>query len=81
MSENQNTLSFSRSNPWPLVTALALLVLCYGLVLCSSRKLYHVLYRGRTVLLASALWWRDVVKESKSGSFTIRLFKLVLDME
>ena len=80
MSENQkHPYHLVDPSPWPLVTALALLVLCYGLVVMMHQESSTLFYiGGAAVLLASILWWKDVVDESKSGKFHNKVVQIGL---
>ncbi|MFL2649921.1 MAG: cytochrome c oxidase subunit 3 [Alphaproteobacteria bacterium] len=80
MSENQkHPYHLVDPSPWPLVTALALLVLCYGLVVMMHQESSTMFYvGGAAVLLASILWWKDVVNESKSGKFHNKVVQIGL---
>ena len=44
----------------------------------ASRKFHFVLHRRAAVLLASILWWKDVVDESKSGKFHNKVVQIGL---
>ena len=80
MSENQkHPYHLVDPSPWPLVTAISLLVLAYGLVVMMHQESSVLFYIGGAgVLLTSILWWKDVVDESKSGKFHNRVVQIGL---
>ena len=71
MSENQkHPYHLVDPSPWPLVTAMSLLVFAYGFVsLMHDEKMVVFSIGGVAVLLSSFFWWRDVVNESEGGKF------------
>ena len=71
MSENQkHPYHLVDPSPWPLVTAMSLLVFAYGFVsLMHDEKIVVFSIGGIAVLLSSFFWWRDVVNESEGGKF------------
>ena len=83
MSENQkHPYHLVDPSPWPLVTALSLLVLAYGFVtFMHDEKFFCLLLGSVALILSSFFWWRDIVNESEGGNSITKLFKSDLDME
>ena len=66
-------------SPWPLITSISVLVMAWGAISVMHYEKYLIFYIGTTaVLLSSFLWWRDVVKESESGSFHNKVVQIGL---
>ena len=63
MSDNQkHPYHLVDPSPWPLVTAMSLLVLAYGFISFMHNEKSLVFIIGTIALIASSiLWWRDVV--------------------
>ena len=80
MSENQkHPYHLVDPSPWPLVTAMSLLILAYGFVtFMHDEKVLMFAIGSVALILSSFFWWRDIVNESEGDNFIIRLFKLDL---
>ena len=71
MSDNQkHPYHLVDPSPWPLVTAMSLLVLAYGFVLfMHDEKIIMFAIGSVALILSSFFWWRDIVSESEGGQF------------
>ena len=78
MSENQkHPYHLVDPSPWPLVTAMSLLILAYGFVtFMHDEKVLMFAIGSVALILSSFFWWRDIVNESEGGNSIIKLFKL-----
>ena len=80
MSDNQkHPYHLVDPSPWPLVTAMSLLVLAYGFVLfMHDEKIIMFAIGSVALILSSFFWWRDIVSESEGGQFHNKVVQIGL---
>ena len=78
-SENKHPYHLVDPSPWPLITSMSLLLMAWGAVMAMHEKGALLFFIGSlAVILASILWWRDVVKESENGGFHNKVVQIGL---
>ena len=66
-------------SPWPLVTAFSALLMAWGgIVYMHEEKSLIFLLGSLAVVLSSVFWWRDVVKESRTGIYHNKVVQIGL---
>lgn len=66
-------------SPWPLVTAFSALLMAWGgIVYMHEEKSLIFLLGSLAVILSSVFWWRDVVKESRTGIYHNKVVQIGL---
>ena len=77
MSENQkHPYHLVDPSPWPLVTALSLLVLAYGFVtFMHDEKVLLFAIGSVALILSSFFWWEILLMNQKVGNFITKLFR------
>ena len=83
MSENQkHPYHLVDPSPWPLVTALSLLVLAYGFVTFMHDVKVILFAIGSVALILSSFFGGEILlMNQKVGNSITKLFKSDLDME
>ncbi len=78
-SEQKHPYHLVDPSPWPLITSLSVLLMAWGAILFMHNDKSLIFTIGTlAVLLSSFFWWRDVVKESQSGSFHNKIVQIGL---
>ena len=78
-SEQKHPYHLVDPSPWPLITALSTLIMAWGfIVFMHDEKSLIFSIGGIALVLSSIFWWRDVVRESQSGSFHNKVVQIGL---